>query len=454
MPHLTRGFRRRPRRLLPWAGLALLMLLFSAGAQAIPAYARQTGSTCADCHAGSYGYTSGGANGPNLTPYGMQFKMNGYTDTDTDGQGFKLPLSAQVIAAHTAPAQGKGHSALTEADLYIAGRVSDNVGGFIKVENDHQGQGSHYQTKLSSLDLRFVVKDLKLAGKDTLLGVTVNNSPGFTDPVAILPGATYFGPPGSTGGTALNPLNTNGLASRVIGASVYTLFDKNWYGELGSYRDLPTSLRDRLGYHNDDPGRLSDTVYGRFAYMKDWKRQFFSAGLVGLTTKRQLPETAPSDTLTDLGYDLSYQYLGNRENIVQLSYVNIFEHRKYGSIFSANGFEALNRGVVHDQEIDATYTFKQQFGFQFGHLISTGTSDVARFGLTGPDTTVNSYTLFWTPFGRDESWLTLANLRLSLSWFRFTKLSGQTNFFLPPGVPGPRKPSDLDSVTAAASLAF
>ena len=45
-------------------GLAAAFLLFaSTAAQAIPAYARQTGAACADCHAGAYG--------PALTPYGM-----------------------------------------------------------------------------------------------------------------------------------------------------------------------------------------------------------------------------------------------------------------------------------------------------------------------------------------------------------------------------------------------
>ena len=457
LPYLIRRISRRPRDLLMLGSLLALLLMFSGGAQAIPAYARQTGSACADCHAGAYGYSSGGGNGPNLTPYGMQFKMNGYTDTD--GQGFKLPLSAQLVASHNAPAQGKGHSALAEADLYIAGRVSDNVGGFVKVENDKQGEGSHYQSKLSELDLRYVAKNLKLAGREFLLGATVNNSPGLTDPIADLPGAIYLSPGGATGGTLLNPLaSPNSLAGHVIGASVYGLYDKHWYGELGTYRDLPLSLQDRVGYRRTtDPGRLSDTAYGRFAYMLNWKRQFFSAGLVGLTTRRQLPETAPTDKITDLGYDASYQYLGNRENIIQVSYVNIMERRHYGSTFFANGFESLGRGVVHDETFSATYAFHQQFGLQFAHLVSTGTNDVARFGLTGPDTTANSYTLFWTPFGRDESLTSLANLKLALTWFRFTKVNGATDDifgFLPPGAPGPRKPSDLNSLTASASLAF
>ena len=172
LPLTNRRATRRPPTLFLLGSLALLMLLASSAAQAIPAYARQTGAACADCHAGSYG--------PALTPYGMRFKLGGYTDTD--GQGTKIPLSMQLTEAHTAPARGDSTTRLTEGDLYLAGRLTDQVGGFVKIEADHSGHNT-YNTKLSNLDLRFVAKALKIAGKEALLGVSVNNSPGFNDPI-------------------------------------------------------------------------------------------------------------------------------------------------------------------------------------------------------------------------------------------------------------------------------
>jgi hypothetical protein len=69
------------RRALP---ACLLLLGLAAGtAHAVPSYARQTGSDCAACHVGAFG--------PQLTPYGIQFKLGGYTDTD--GKEGKVPLS-------------------------------------------------------------------------------------------------------------------------------------------------------------------------------------------------------------------------------------------------------------------------------------------------------------------------------------------------------------------------
>ncbi|HXP00611.1 MAG TPA: cytochrome C [Luteibacter sp.] len=430
-----------------WCGLTAFLLLFfaSTSVQAIPAYARQTGAACADCHAGSYG--------PALTPYGMRFKLGGYTDTD--GKGRKIPLSMQLTESHSAPARGDSSTNLSEGDLYIAGRLTDQFGGYVKIEADHSGHNT-YNTRLSNIDLRFVAKELKIGEKDALFGVTVNNSPGFTDPVAVLPAFTRYGPPGVTG-TLLNPSSPNNLANRVIGASVYGLYDSNWYGEVGTYRSLPSSTQDHLGYNlNGDPGRLSDTGYLRLAYMKDMKRQFFSAGVVALTTKRQLPRSGSTDDLKDLGYDLTYQYLGNREHIVQVAYVNILEKRDYGSAPVVGGIAARDNGNVHDQVASVAYTFKQAYGISIAHMKSTGSNDVVRYGPSGsPDTTSNLITVFWTPFGRDESYTSIANLKLALNWYRYTRFNGRDSdiFFAPPGG-RPTDPADLNTFYITASIAF
>ncbi len=456
---LNRRAMRRPKRMRRsklaylWYGLAALLLFVSTSANAIPAYARQTGAACADCHAGAYG---AGANGPGLTPYGMRFKLNGYTDTD--GNGVKIPVAGQLVGTRAVPAQGQSTTELSEADLYLAGRVTDQIGGYVKIQTDNVGNNK-YTTQLSDVDLRFVAKDLKLGNKEATFGVTVNNNPGFQDPVAALPAASQDGPP-TVSGSLLNPSSSNTLSHRVIGASVYGLYDSDWYGEIGTYTSMPTSVQDHLGYSiGGDPGKLSDTGYFSFAYMKDLKSQFFSAGVVALTTKRQLPRTGPNEDLTDLGYDLTYQYLGNRDNIVQLAYFNILEQRRYASVPvspSIPGLTAGERGIVHDQTASVSYTFKQSYGVTFAHMASTGTHDVVRFVPYGdPDTISNSFSVFWTPFGKDDSWTTIANIKIAATWFRFTKFNGSvTNVFgVPLGAPITNA-RDLDEFLLSASAAF
>ncbi|WP_368313198.1 cytochrome C [Luteibacter sp. CQ10] len=446
------SFRRRARRAgrAGWgAALALLLSLVSHGAHAIPAFARQTGASCADCHAGSYG--------PALTPYGMRFKLGGYTDTD--GKGTKIPLSLQLVETHVAPAKGRGTTDLTEGDLFIAGRLTENVGGIVKVQAVHTGHNT-YNTQLSSVDLRYVAKELTFAGKSALVGVTVNNSPGFQDPIGAFPGFSGISQGGRTG-TLLNPSAPNALNNHVIGASLYTVYDKVWYAEAGTYRSLSQEGQDKLGFSpGSDPGHLSNTGYFRLAYMKDMRKQFFSAGVVALTTKRRLPRAAPTDELNDYGYDLTYQYLGNREHILQASYVNIYEHRHFGSR-PANPLEpgtlAPARGSARDEIMSATYTFRQTYGITVSHLRGTGSDDPARYSpvLPDPDATTNFFTIFWAPFGKDDAWISKGNLKLAATWFRTLRLNGRSSniFGAPPGVQ-PLNAKDINGFVVTASLAF
>jgi hypothetical protein len=446
-PALNRHTVRRTTLMYVWLVVTALLLLINTETQATPAYARQTGSACADCHAGAYG--------PALTPYGMRFKLNGYTDTD--GSGTKIPAAMQLTGTRSVPSRGESTNELTEADLYLAGRVTDNIGGYVKIESDNQGDNK-FNTKLSDVDLRFVLKDVNVGSKQATFGVSVNNSPGFSDVVSDLPAAAQLGPPGVTG-TLLNLSSPDALADRVIGATVYGLYDSDWYGEIGTYNSLPLSEQDHLGYSlSGDPGKLSDTGYARFAYMKDLKKQFFSAGIVALTTKQQLPRSGPSNSIDDLGYDLTYQFLGNRENILQVSYVDILEQRRYGSLPPSPfpGVTAQTHGAVHDQTFTVTYTFKQSYGITFSHLVDTGSRDVVRYQPYGvPDTTSNLLTVFWTPFGKDDSFTSVANLKLAATWFRFSKFNGSTlNVFgVGPGVPVTNA-NDLNAFSLTASVAF
>lgn len=431
-----------------WPCLALLLMLASPAAKAIPAFARQTGSTCADCHVGAYG--------PDLTPYGMQFKLNGFTDTD--GNGVKIPVAVQLTGTRTVPASGMDSNRLTEADLYLAGRIDDHVGGFVKVGNYNNGR-NRFVTKLANVDLRYVSKTFKLGGKDAMLGVSVNNNPGISDPIGSLPN-TNPGVLGVASSYAYSTtlLNMSSLSDKVIGASVYGVYDSDWYGEVGTYNSLPLSEQDHLGYGiGGDPGKLQDTGYLRFAYMKDLKRQFFSAGIVALTTKRRLPRNGPRDAITDLGYDLSYQFLGTGVHTLQLGFVNIYERRRYGGIGPGPANPSLltrPHGSIRDRNMNLTYVFRQSYGLTLAHMTNTGSTDAARYTPYGvPDTTSNLITVFWTPFGKDDSFTSIANMKIAANWFRFTRFNGSTRDItgtLPPVT----NPHDLDAFLVSVSLAF
>src|SRR5215471_14901194 len=75
-------------RFIGWLLALPLAAAFSDSAKALPAYAVQTAQPCQACHIGGFG--------PQLTPFGREFKLNGYAMRAADG--FNVPLSAMAMA--------------------------------------------------------------------------------------------------------------------------------------------------------------------------------------------------------------------------------------------------------------------------------------------------------------------------------------------------------------------
>src|ERR1700755_3389814 len=123
---------------LRWQVLVLLVLAIFAAfvpkpAAAVPAFAIQTGQPCAACHVGAFG--------PQLKPYGRDFKLHGYVATDGQDHGPPLAMTMQQSFTHTeAPQRGLAARGFEPNDnmtfdfmaLYYAGKIAPNTGGFIK----------------------------------------------------------------------------------------------------------------------------------------------------------------------------------------------------------------------------------------------------------------------------------------------------------------------------------
>src|ERR1035437_2601622 len=119
--------------------LVFFIALAPIEAQALPAFARQTGQNCVACHAGGQF--------PELTPYGRMFKLTGYT-IGTRG----VPLSVMGVVNYakvsntsksdnpTGPDgdfEKNGKVLLSSASLFIAGKVTDNIGLFSQITYDN-----------------------------------------------------------------------------------------------------------------------------------------------------------------------------------------------------------------------------------------------------------------------------------------------------------------------------
>ena len=401
--------RRRARVLLPllFAGLAGL----AAPAHAVPSYARQTGMECAGCHVGAYG--------PQLTPAGIRFKLGGYTDTD--GKDGKIPLSAMLLGgyAHTSKDQdpppdylkANNNTTLDQASLFIAGRASDHIGSFVQLTYD----GVARNFGLDNTDIRYA-GTTEMGGHELLYGVTLNNNPTVTDPFNTLPawGYPFVGPSSGFGTGDAATLIDGGLGGIVMGLTAYTVFDKDWYAELGSYRSMSPSLQSNLGLGRDYQ-KLGGNAYWRLAWMHDAKSSAFHAGLFGWSARVDPDRTTPNpyDSFRDVGIDGSYEFLGTREHVFAV----------FGSVTSElmqSGADG-SRGHLIAQRLNATYNYRETWGAS-GGVFDTHGSD--------PTATTRGFMMQadWTPWGKEDSsapspfqW---ANLKLGAQYWHYGTFDG------------------------------
>lgn len=404
----------------------------SPAAQAVPSFARQTGQECAACHVGAYG--------PQLTPYGIKFKISGYADSD--GKSGKVPISGMLVGAYTRTDKAQDESpadhthrnnnvTLDEASLFLAGRLADNLGAFVQLTYD----GVEQATALDHADVRYA-RTFDIAGKDTVFGVSVNNNPGVQDPFNTMTvwGFPYTGPAVGFGGGDAATLINGGLEHRVLGASAYAFWDNHLYAELGTYRALSPAVQSRTGQGRaDDMGKLGgNTAYWRLAWMEDLRKQVFQAGVFGFKTNVQPDrQGGPSNKYDDLGVDASYQFLGTRKHIGTLYTSYIRERQSNDAAFSAEE-AARRRGTLNEFKINASYYYDQTWGLSLGRFLTTGKRDSMLYGdgyaNGSPNTSGYVLQADWTPWGKEGSWgAPWANLRLGLQYTLFDKFNGASH---------------------------
>lgn len=407
---------------------AATTLLLAHSAQALPSFARQTGQDCVACHVGAFG--------PQLTPYGMKFKIGGYTDSN--GQDRSAPLSAMVVASHSrtqknqdTPPEGSSKTnnitQLDEASVFLAGKLTDHLGSFTQVTYD----GSTKRTAIDQLDLRYA-RTLKLAGREVLAGVSVNNAPMTQDPfnTGSIWGFPYIkSPVAPTPGAAT--LVNGGLDQRVLGVSGYTFVDDRVYAELGTYRSLSLRSQRVLGLATaDDPGRLGrSTLYYRIAYLRDLKSRAYSVGLFGLNA-RLAPDRASSaaDRYRDIGVDGSYTFLGTRKHVASVYGSYVRERRTLDTTGAALAGDPT-RHKLNEFKLTGSYAYNKTYGGSLSRFDTRGQANGTLYGdgfaAGSPNSAGWVYQVDWTPWGKEDSWLApLANLRLGAQYTQYQRFNG------------------------------
>ena len=410
------------------AGAALLLALACTLAQAVPSFARQTGQPCAMCHVGGFG--------PQLTDFGIQFKLTGYTTTK--GGDWKPPVAAMVMAGltHTSKSQDagalEGHSltgslkgndnlTLDQVSLFVSGRIAEHLGLFSQLTYD----GIAQHTSIDNIDLR-AATTTQLGGHAAVLGVSLNNNPGVQDPFNTLPAwlFPYIASnvaPGPSAGTILD----EAFGQKATGLVGYAQLDGTWYGELGTYRMQTTTLQKDFGIAaaDRDAGALRSPLYARLAARRSFESASLEVGVVlfktGYQPDRSVPDTAH---IRDIGIDASWRWTAPDGNMATVL-GNVIRETQAGSQTTEY---SVNGSWFWDKDYGATL---QRFGVNAPSLASRGTR----------------LQLDWTPYGKTPpSGGIDANLRLGLQLTVYDKLDGA----------GGSAATDANSVFLFAWLAF
>jgi hypothetical protein len=359
-------------RVARWLAMALgagaVWLGFMAPAQAIPVFARQTGHNCQACHI-SY---------PELTPYGREFKLNGYTF----GEAQKVPLAFAMMAEYTKSGDASNHNPAGPANvcdiniaagvpdscaagqfvqwsLFAGGRLTENLGLFWQYSSGTYpfGQtsagGNNIGGGQDNTEMRYVHRfntGSETLEDDTVVGLLVNNNPTMQDVWHSVPAWRFpwfpYTQPGL--GPVATPFIDGTLAHRSTGLGAYVWAQKHWYAELTLYRK----------------------PWGPFSWLSNGDGN-------ATTTAAGLPNTQPSDTINGyapyyrLAYSRDYGYSSAEVGIFGMHTKTFYNPDPY--VFNAptapatvGPFVGNNFQQYNDIAVDAQYQFNRNEPFIFG----------------------------------------------------------------------------------------
>jgi hypothetical protein len=424
-------------------------------ALAVPSFATQTGLPCAQCHVVAFG--------PQLTEYGRQFKLNGYTFEKQDG-GLKIPLAATVIAGYNSvskaaptpsPFSDKENLALQDVSVFFAGRITDHLGAFVKATYDNIFDSKAWDT----LDVRYA-RTVDLGGHSAIVGVDLNNNPTAQDLWNSLSVWSFpyvrseLVPFPNTG-----PIIHGALGNTVLGGSVYSMIDNHLYAELGFYKGVSNKWLANLGDPGASPNIVGAAPYARLSLQQQKGPHYFRIGLVGLSVKQQpFSTTSETNRSTDYGLDASYQFNIGTPHAFDAHASWIHEDRNLDASLATGGSDSTSNSL-DSFEADVSYIMQQTWVASLGLFDTNGTTNHLMFapgpvfGSASGSPATSGYILQfeWVPFGKFGSfgspWV---NLRLGLQYTGYWRFNGGSMNYDGFG----RSASDNNSVFLFTWLAF
>jgi hypothetical protein len=396
-------------------------------ASAVPSFAEQTGQPCQACHVGGFG--------PQLTPFGRSFKLEGYTMRA--GDPFNNPISAMAVASFIntagdqpsppAPHYGVNNNAtIDQVSLFAAGGIGDHFGGFTQWTWDGVGRAFSWD----NIDLRATDR-VTVGGSDVLVGLSLNNAPSVDDAWNSLPswGFPYSGSDLAPAPAAATMFD-GGFAQATLGATAYAYWNSAFFTEAGLYWTPSNRFLSAMGA-DFGPGPIDGAApYLRVAYQKDYGDQNFEIGAFGFFPS-VFPDggrsTGQTDSYIDVGLDGSYQFMGNGDDIYTLNMRYTHEQQNLDATYLLGG-AAKRSNALQDFRFDASYYWRNTIGGSVQVFDTWGSRDPLLYAANTtfrPDSQGVTLQLDGTVFGHDMSMLAgRFNLRLGLQYTFYTRFDG------------------------------
>jgi hypothetical protein len=385
---------------------------------ALPSFTRQTGVSCSQCHTQSFG--------PNLTPFGRDFKLGGYTMSN--GKSSNIPAVSALVSGSFTNTNGdiqdpsgsynkNNNFTFDSVNAFYAGKVYGKVGAFAELAYD----GVSKKAQLDNTDIRFADK-MDVMDTPVTYGISLNNNPTVQD----LWNTTAWGFPYN--GSALQPgagassMIDGALAAQVGGATAYTMINNMVYLEAGGYATLANGVQRGIGISTPDRLEIDGAApYWRVALQKDLKGHYLAVGHYGMTA-----DIFPG---RDHSVGATYQYMANPKHIFEAKTTYIYENQKLS--FSHAGSGINSKTYLNTFKFNTSYTFDQTYGITFGYNNLRGSNDAVSYsaanGYVGNKPNSEFYTaeLVYVPFGKSASYMApWLNLRTSLQYIGFSQLNG------------------------------
>ncbi|MEC4748884.1 cytochrome C [Methylomicrobium sp. Wu6] len=400
-------------------------------ALAVASFARQTGISCSGCHTQSFG--------PNLTPMGRDFKLNGYTmSTGSDFNSKLPPISAMVVGSFThldnklpeAPAPGyntNNNGSFDEASLFYAGKVYSKLGAFVQLTYNN----IESILELDNTDIRLADRT-QLVGQDFVYGLSFNNGPTVQDLWNTTPTWSYpYTSSALTNTPGASTLIEGALAQNSGGATAYMMWNNLLYLEAGAYASFSTQFQRNVGIAESATADKIDggAPYWRLALQHQIGGHYFQVGTFGLRANivPGRDHMFGMNEYSDLGVDANYQFLGSGKHIFEYKASYIREDQKLGA-----GYQFGNNANINNRlfslHSNASYTYDQTYTVNLGYFRTTGSYDPLLYGgntANKPNSEGFIAELDYVPFGKSNStlapWL---NLRFALQYAAYTKFDG------------------------------